>query len=98
MGNSSHAYWSLTVQYSISQPLLNHMQGETTCHDNTMGGGGGENFQMYWQGANSNWMPWGYMSNAMQCPDYRVYPCPYWLNQVSSSYWTNGGYGSQFSG
>jgi hypothetical protein len=94
VGNSSRVYWSPTVHYAISQPLRGFMQGEVNCHDVTMGGGVGENFQMYWQGANSNWYLWGYMSNFLNCPDYNYFPCPYWLNQVSGSYWTNGGYGA----
>ena len=95
VGNPSKTYWAPSVQYSISWPLLGYMQGEVNCHDNWMGGGQGENFQMYWQGSNGNWFPWGYMSNNLVCPDYIQLPCPYSLNQINNSYWNNGGYGNR---
>ncbi|MGH7721408.1 MAG: hypothetical protein ACRENL_01055 [Candidatus Dormibacteria bacterium] len=93
--NPLQVFWSTYFQYTLTRPVLGHMQGETNCHDNWMAGGQGYDFSMYWMGADRAWHPWSFMNNYPQCPYYSQYPCPYTYSQINNFVWFMAGYGSR---
>ena len=67
--------------YTVQMPRENYAQGETTCSDDTMGGGS-ESFSMYSNPDSGGWSQWGFMSNTADSP--------YWYVQLSNFEWENG--------